>query len=346
MDINELENFRIQELNRIEKLKFKALLYALSVPVIIFITYHFFGAIEAMGITIIFIFYPLMIFSSDIFDFDLPFGLVAFIAIFLLFSLFSTGVSVLKSPSFKGIITIIIFLFISMFGVYASVFKSLKNKAKEKYVEIVKTQYLENYFFKFGFTYKAKGEIMPMYIRNSKIFKLKNTSITQSDKVSGKIDGVFFEFSDMLIWQEKKDIICGVFFHATFNKKSNFQIFIASKNAEVLNNKNLKQITMDDTKFNATFSVYCDDMQNAMYILSPAFMKRLLDLKRRLNFPISVSFVGDKIYIFLDTGKDNFEPDIDKSVLHANPAFTIKRELSHFLSIVKTLNLNTKIWKI
>ena len=103
---------------------------------------------------------------------------------------------------------------------------------------------------------------------------------------------------------------------------------------------------MDDSEFNAKFSVYSNDMQNAMYILSPAFMKRLLDLKRRLNFPISVSFVGDKIYIFLDTGKDNFEPDIDKSVLHANPAFTIKRELSHFLSIVKTLNLNTKIWKI
>lgn len=81
---------------------------------------------------------------------------------------------------------------------------------------------------------------------------------------------------------------------------------------------------MDDNEFNSQFSVYSNNTQNAMYILSPAFMKWLLDLKKRPNFPISISFMGDKIYIFLDTGKDNFEPNIDQSILH-------------------TKNLNTKI---
>ena len=56
--------------------------------------------------------------------------------------------------------------------------------------------------------------------------------------------------------------------------------------------------------------------------------------------------MGDKIYIFLDTGKDNFESNIDQSILHTNSIFTIKMELLHFLSIVKTLNLNTKIWEV
>ncbi|MBR7047393.1 MAG: DUF3137 domain-containing protein, partial [Campylobacter sp.] len=60
--------------------------------------------------------------------------------------------------------------------------------------------------------------------------------------------------------------------------------------------------------------------------------------------PINMSFVGNKIYIFIDTGRDNFEPDINANATITAKA--IKVEFSHFLSIVKTLNLNTRIWKI
>jgi len=43
-------------------------------------------------------------------------------------------------------------------------------------------------------------------------------------------------------------------------------------------------------------------------------------------------------------GRDNFEPDIDESVLRRDPAAQLKRELSHFLAIVKNLKLNERIW--
>ena len=144
-------------------------------------------------------------------------------------------------------------------------------------------------------------------------------------------------------WRKKSRYLGGIFY-AKFNKKIKSQIFVLTNKKQVV--KNLKKITMDDSEFNSQFSVYSNNTQNAMYILSPAFMKWLLDLKKRLNFPISISFMGDKIYIFLDTGKDNFEPNIEQSILHTNSIFTIKMELLHFLSIVKTLNLNTKIWEV
>ena len=60
--------------------------------------------------------------------------------------------------------------------------------------------------------------------------------------------------------------------------------------------------------------------------------------------PVSLSFADSKIYIFVNTGRDNFEPDIDESVLLRDPAALIKRELSHFFGVVKNLKLNERIW--
>ncbi|MBR7047094.1 MAG: DUF3137 domain-containing protein, partial [Campylobacter sp.] len=77
---------------------------------------------------------------------------------------------------------------------------------------------------------------------------------------------------------------------------------------------------------------------------SPAFMWRLIKLKQDFDCPIIISFFKSRIYIFIDTKKDNFEPDINTSA--TKEAMVIKKEFSHFLSIVKILNLNTKIWKI
>ena len=103
---------------------------------------------------------------------------------------------------------------------------------------------------------------------------------------------------------------------------------------------------MDDSEFNDKFKVYSSDAQNAMYILSPALMRRILHFERRVKFPINISFVGTKIYIFIQTNKDNFEPDINKSVFKYDPAKEIKEELSHMLSIVRILKLNRKIWSV
>lgn len=244
---------------------------------------------------------------------------------------------------------VIILMIFSMFYFYSSIIYNIRINKSKIYRRAFKMRYLYHYLKSFGYKYIPEGGIDLVEIKNSNLFETI-TLIDENDKIIGQFDSVKFEMCDVVLRDDSKNNnaneLWGIFFYAKFNKQTNSELFVVSKNTEALNIKKFKKITMDNSEFNAKFSVYSNDMQNAMYILSPAFMKRFLDLKRRLNFPISVSFVGDKIYIFLDTGKDNFEPDIDKSVLRANPAFTIKRELSHFLSIVKTLNLNTKIWQV
>ena len=72
-------------------------------------------------------------------------------------------------------------------------------------------------------------------------------------------------------------------------------------------------------------------------------MRRLLRFRSGAGGPISLSFSGKNVYIFIHTGYDSFEPSVDRSVFGFDPAASIKHELLFFLSIVKSLKLNENI---
>ncbi|MBQ9293143.1 MAG: DUF3137 domain-containing protein [Campylobacter sp.] len=349
MTINELENLRLETLKEIDKTKPLVILGTFILPILIWLLLHpcdyNIDKRIMMCVSTIIIF-PMLIFIGQNSDDSEPSEIK-----FIKFMLVLLGGFLLN---YKDFFYVAVFNLtpITVILTYKVIIKHVKESKQKKYQKEFKVYFLEPYVAEFGYSYKSNALVEITDLENSKLFwkkiyLLEEYARSGNDKICGNFDNIKFEFYDLTIYDKNRNHgIYGIFFHATFNKNINSTTFVVSKETVCDNAKKFKKITMDDSEFNAKFSVYSNDLQNAMYILSPAFMKRLLDLKRRLNFPISVSFVGDKIYIFLDTGKDNFEPDIDKSVLHANPAFTIKRELSHFLSIVKTLNLNTKIWKV
>ena len=60
--------------------------------------------------------------------------------------------------------------------------------------------------------------------------------------------------------------------------------------------------TMDDTLFNDEFRVFTDDKVEARYLLTPAFMKRLRELKEKFagEMGVSAAFMDDKFYLFLN----------------------------------------------
>lgn len=222
---------------------------------------------------------------------------------------------------------------------------------------LFKQKHILPYFEKFGYKYQMYSMIDTNHIINSKLFPrfIKHNG---NDKIEGIYEGIKFEFSDIILTDREEgenieispDSIGiknakGILFYADFNKRIKSSTFIL-QNVKPQNMQNLKTITMDDSEFNDKFKVYSSDAQNAMYILSPALMRRILHFERRVKFPISISFVGTKIYIFIQTNKDNFEPNINKSVFKYDPAKEIKEELSHMLSIVRILKLNRKIWSV
>lgn len=131
---------------------------------------------------------------------------------------------------------------------------------------------------------------------------------------------------------------------AKFNKNTKGRIVITPKT--ITSKDDFEKIKMDNNEFNDTFNVFTTDLQNAMYVLTPALMDRILELKKIMKCPISLSFLYDRIFIKIDKGYDSFEPDLNKSIISTNIAKHIKIELDAMFNIVKILKLNNRIWTI
>ncbi|WP_172197416.1 DUF3137 domain-containing protein [Campylobacter sp. RM16188] len=180
-------------------------------------------------------------------------------------------------------------------------------------------------------------------------------SITEqfgNDLVSGEIDGVKFGFSDLnligkdsffnpvTMEQESVEVrfFKGLFFVASFNKKIESKTFVLSGGKP--DEPSAKEIIVDNAEFNELFKVYTTDIQNAMYILTPALMESIVKLAKNMRVPIGISFVEDKIYIKINRGIDSFEPDIHQSIVSKNLDKRIAADLNSLFNIIRILKLN------
>lgn len=248
-------------------------------------------------------------------------------------------------PTISKYILLAIIILILAASSFFVLFRVLKRAYSIKFRRAFKEHYLRPYFKAFGYRYDIEGSIDPAKLKLSELFSRLDEFLDGNDRVLGVYDGVSFAFCDVKLFNRiLKSEILGTFFYAEFNKRISAKTLIFPARTGAPNTLGLKKIDMDDAEFNAAFAVYCEDATSAMYILTPAFMRRLLRFAGAVAAPVSLSFADSKIYIFVNTGRDNFEPDIDESVLRRDPAAQLKRELSHFLAIVKNLKLNERIW--
>lgn len=213
--------------------------------------------------------------------------------------------------------------------------------------------YLKKYINSLGFNYSKYGIINISDISFSNLF-LPFQMYEGNDLITGSIDNVEFKFCDLTLKRRmgRTDdgepygvvIFQGLLFVANFNKKTKGRILVMSKN--ITSKSGYKKIKMDNSEFNDTFNVFTTDLQNAMYVLTPALMDRILELKKIMKCPISLSFLYDRIFIKIDKGYDSFEPDLNKSIVSTNITRHIKIELDAMFNIVKILKLNNRIWTI
>lgn len=224
----------------------------------------------------------------------------------------------------------------------------LDKKSAKVYVSRYKDTYVKPYLEKQGYSYEANRYIDAKDIINSSIFDSFDNQ-GGNDLITGNSSGVSFKFSDL--WLEKDTLmpdgdmqsLCvfrGIFFMADFSKNINSNTYILSKKS-----KNLPKIPMDNVLFNSSFNVYSDNIQNAMYLITPNFMDKVLSLKNQFeNSIIDICFKDSKIYIAIENFEDNFEPDIAKDLITNNPINDIVADLGAVLDIVKLLNLDRNIW--
>ena len=120
------------------------------------------------------------------------------------------------------------------------------------------------------------------------------------------------------------DSFRGMFANATLEKTINGSVVVLpdhleskldylAKNIQALKNVNgNKLVTLEDVEFERYFVVYANDEITARYVLTPAMMMRMSELKKKYNRDIMLSFNGNQFFFavampegFLTLGKSS-----------------------------------------
>ena len=215
-----------------------------------------------------------------------------------------------------------------------------------------------------NFSYDPNAGISRKEFRKIGIYSLGE--FRAEDQISGIYNGVKFNLSEAIripngatleigdsaalnllsaivfAWEAMKDMqaFSGSVLVCEFYKKFSGQTIVASR---TLNTKFIgEKEQMDDVFFSKEFRVFADDKVEARYLLTPAFMERLRELKEKFagKMGLSAAFMDDKFYLFLNGAKNKFETTLFSLPPSLEDATEIKKEISELLSIIDELNLN------
>lgn len=73
-------------------------------------------------------------------------------------------------------------------------------------------------------------------------------------------------------------------------------------------------------------------------------MEKFTRLCLRLDAPVNAVLKDSRIFIAVKTWRDDFEPQLGKSLTDEATLTAYESEIESFTQIVKELNLNRKIW--
>ena len=175
------------------------------------------------------------------------------------------------------------------------------------------------------------------------------------DYVTGEIQGVEIEFSELNVIRSTKhvemDIFTGLFIICEFNKNVRHDVRVVPNQYEF----SLGALTklfgidgaekLDNIEFNNIFTVYGEDAVTTRYILTHTMMENLLSFQENMNVPVCASFQGSKFYLALDfNNRQLFEPSISRP-LKDNADIKFFAELLVGISqIINDFKLNEYLW--
>ena len=201
----------------------------------------------------------------------------------------------------------------------------------------------------FGLSYDESGGL-----GTDEFFEIYDCYINEQsseDMMSGEVQGVPVRFSDFYAAEKvrtkngtRTDVkFQGVLFVADFHKRLNCEVWVCHKNSRNLRRCG-QRANMDDVKFEEFFDVYTTDQVGARYALTPLLMQRLTEVYLRLGSQINAVLREDKIYVAIETWRDNFEPRIYCSLKQDSTIELYVDEIGALVDIMSELNLNRKIW--
>lgn len=104
-------------------------------------------------------------------------------------------------------------------------------------------------------------------------------------------DNVYYTFRGMFCWMNFKKQLKGHTVILTNNQSEKINRFFSTSFSEE------QRIQLEDPRFTNQFVVYSTDQIEARYVLSLAFMEKIVALKEKFNQPILLSFQNKQMYL-------------------------------------------------
>lgn len=175
------------------------------------------------------------------------------------------------------------------------------------------------------------------------------------DHVSGEVNGVSFElaeaFLEKRVRRDKRDdyemVFRGIVARYRFPKRFSGRTILRSDqgllNALAHSGVSGERVRLEDPRFEEHFEVFSNDQVEARYLLTPAFMERLSNLKENMKEPLQAAFEGDDLLIAIDGRRGYFsQPPIWKDLRGSGHIRRFVEDIALIRSIAGTLKLDAE----
>ena len=121
-----------------------------------------------------------------------------------------------------------------------------------------------------------------------------------------------------------------------YPKKFSGTVVIIDNNfAYGIKRKDLEKIQLENPVFNDKFTVRTNDMQLGYYLLTPQLVEKIMELKQSTKGNVIACFKNGYLHIFINDGKDSFEPNINNVNLMAD----IQKFIKDFTLVSGTIDI-------
>lgn len=219
-----------------------------------------------------------------------------------------------------------------------------------------------------GLSYSPREGIPLSVFNASRLFSESADRYEVEDRISGRLGDTDFMFSEIHAQQRHttsdgkggtttsyRTFFRGIFMQADFHKHFHSTVRVMPNRSAFLGRlgralsgfrpfSHEQLLTFEDPDFEREFNVYGSDDVDARYILSPGLIRRIMDIRRRWNHEVRLSFFDSWVCIAIQHGNNLFEPDLNRAANCRQQLESLTAELRACLEIIDELNLNTRIW--
>ena len=166
----------------------------------------------------------------------------------------------------------------------------------------------------------------------------------REDLITGKYNNIYFVQSDLKVQYTSNSndhnytttYFKGRWMAIDYPKKFSGTVVIIDNNfAYGIKRKDLEKIQLENPVFNDKFTVRTNDMQLGYYLLTPQLVEKIMELKQSTKGNVIACFKNGYLHIFINDGKDSFEPNINNVNLMAD----IQKFIKDFTLVSGTIDI-------